>query len=286
MKILHIANDFSLTKVHSNLYRTLDQMSVKQVVFNPVREETPVGANHIDFLVADSQIVYSKKLRKYHRLLFRRKIAFLYRDLKSKVDLGSIRLMHATTLFSDGALALKIKKTYGIPYIVAVRATDIDVFLKYRPDLAPLVRKILREASRIIFISKSLHHNFLNHKHIQAYSDELKEKCIVVYNGIDDFWLDNTRPRQQLRPSKILFVGRMIGRKHLENLALAVIALNERGVACSIDYVGSGGAEKDKIEALSLKHPESIRLLGAIHDKSRLQEVYRDNHIFAMPSKG
>lgn len=37
MKILHIASDFSNTKVHSNLFRELDKLGVNQVVFNPIR---------------------------------------------------------------------------------------------------------------------------------------------------------------------------------------------------------------------------------------------------------
>ena len=37
MKILHIASDFSNTKVHSNLVKELDGLGVEQVVFNPIR---------------------------------------------------------------------------------------------------------------------------------------------------------------------------------------------------------------------------------------------------------
>ena len=40
MKILHICNDFSFTKVHRNLYEQLDSLGLEQIVFNPVKNNT------------------------------------------------------------------------------------------------------------------------------------------------------------------------------------------------------------------------------------------------------
>tara|TARA_R110002167_G_scaffold129337_18_gene312236 strand:+ start:2621 stop:3745 length:1125 start_codon:yes stop_codon:yes gene_type:complete len=286
MKILHISNDFSLTKVHSNLYRALDNRSIEQIVYNPVREATPVGNNNIEFKVDQSEIVYSKKLHNLHRFLFRSKINYLYRDLNTKVDLSSIDVIHATTLFSDGALALKIKNKYNTPFIVAVRATDIDVFLKFRRDLIFKAIRILKEASTIIFISDSLKINFLNHPLIRRHKSELAQKCTIVYNGIDNYWLDNQAPKKTTSPSKILFVGRLISRKNIVNLAMAILDLNNKGIACEANFVGEGGMDEPNIKALAQKHIGIINYLGAIKEKEVLKSVYRNNHIFAMPSKG
>ena len=41
---------------------------------------------------------------------FRKKIDFLFKDLEGKTALTKYDIVHATTLFSDGAIALKIKK--------------------------------------------------------------------------------------------------------------------------------------------------------------------------------
>ena len=38
-------------------------------------------------------------------------------------------LIHAHSLFSNGYIAMRIKQDYGIPYIVAVRNTDVNTFL-------------------------------------------------------------------------------------------------------------------------------------------------------------
>ena len=59
MKILHIASDFSNTKVHSNLVRELDNLGVSQVVFNPIRtiRKDTVGKN--EFPAQHTQFVYA-----------------------------------------------------------------------------------------------------------------------------------------------------------------------------------------------------------------------------------
>jgi len=67
-----------------------------------------------------------------------------------------IDIQYATTLFSDGALAYKIYNNFKIPYIVALRSTDINLFLKVRPDLYVLDKNILLNAQKNIFISPLL----------------------------------------------------------------------------------------------------------------------------------
>jgi len=286
MKVLHISNDFSLTKVHSNLYKALDDKSVSQIVFNPVRFDTPVGNNTIDFQSNQSSILYSKELKSHHRFLFRSKIDFLYKDLIANIDIKSIDVSHATTLFSDGALAHRIKKKHGIPYIVAVRATDIHVFLKYRPDLVFKAIKILNEAEKIIFIGDSLKKRFLEHKLIRKHANQIELNSAIIYNGIDDFWLDNISPKKEYEPFKILYVGRFISRKNIPKLIESIIALNSKGHNFELNLVGSGGADEALLRDFAKKNDGVINLLGQIKDKSSLRQIYEDNHVFAMPSQG
>ncbi len=286
MTILHITNDFSLTKVHSNLCKALDTLSIEQIIYNPVRENTPVGNNNIDFKKEESKILYSKELRKYHRILFRNKIGFLFKDLESKVTLNKISVIHASTLFSDGAVALKINKKHGTPFLVAVRSTDIDLFLKYRPDLIFIALQIVKRASKIIFISKALKRAFLEHYLIKPYAHKLEHKCVIVYNGIDKYWLDNQEAKKAISPTKILYVGRFIHRKNLINLASAVVAMNAKGLPCELNLAGSGGAAEAALKELSIVNKGLINLLGYFSDNVQLKEIYKNNHIFAMPSDG
>jgi glycosyltransferase involved in cell wall biosynthesis len=284
MKVLHVSNDFSLTKVHSNLYKALDRKNIDQIVFNPVRHNTPVGNNNIDFKSSHSKIIYSKKLKKYHRVFFRRKINFLFADLESKFDLKSIDIVHATTLYSDGAVALKIFKKYKTPYIVAVRGTDVSLFLKYRPDLIFLLREILSNAHHTIFLGMALKKQFFNNSYVKSLGPNILNKLRVICNGIDDFWLTSPSPIKRLKPYKILYIGRFDGNKNTANLIDAILRIKKEYPGLELNLVGKGGGDEERVMQLSFIHKDFIKYHGAIHDKVELQKVYLSNHIFAMPS--
>src|SRR5690606_39494731 len=114
-----------------------------------------------------------------------------YRSLKNTIDLGAFDLIHATTLFSNGALELKAYEDFNIPYVVTVRATDVSMFLKYRPDLILTLIRILKHASKVVFISDSLKWTFSQHYLIRMFRLQANKKYTVIYNGLDDYWLGN-----------------------------------------------------------------------------------------------
>ena len=150
-KILHICNDFCGSKVHANLYEALSHMDVSQTVFTYVRDSRLIGKNMFSSFNVD--FIYSDILKLYHRIIYQLKIRDIYREITSKVDINNYDCIHAVTLFSDGGVAYKINKFYKKPYVVTVRATDLEFFLKYAPHTWIMGKKILLNASRIIFIS-------------------------------------------------------------------------------------------------------------------------------------
>ncbi|QXP55245.1 glycosyltransferase family 4 protein [Cellulophaga sp. HaHa_2_95] len=287
MKCLHICNDFSLTKVHSNLYKNLDKLNIEQIIYNPIRKATPVGNNSINFINTKSKIIYSNELKNYHRVLYRKKINFLKKDILQKDNLDAVNIIHATTLFSDGGLAYELHKELNIPFVVAIRATDITAFLKYRKDLISYGLKILKSASRLIFISDSLKSNFLNHPSICKIKTSLEHKCVIQYNGIDDYWLDNIFTKKIDLPNRIVYVGRLIPRKNVLKLANAIIEINnDKKLNLSLDIIGSGGSDEQKLIEISNRNPRVVNMIGQVSDRNKLLEHYRENHIFAMPSLG
>ncbi|WP_081819442.1 glycosyltransferase family 4 protein [Maribacter sp. Hel_I_7] len=284
MNILHICNDYFGSKVHRNLFQSLDQSNINQTIYCPVKNSTLVRSNLIQYKF--SKIIISKPMRKNHRILFRKKINFLYQDLINNIELSNINISHATNLFSDGAIAYKLFKEKGIPYIIAVRSTDIEVFLNYRPDLINIALKILNNSSKIIFISAALKDNFLKHYLIRKKTDLFSNKCIIQCNGIEDFWLDNKIPQKNIIPTEILYVGSLLKRKNVLAVANAVIALNKLNITCRFNIVGKNGDQEKQIIELSLKMPEYINYIGPIYNKQKLKTIHNNNHIFAMPSKG
>src|SRR5699024_7799915 len=74
--------------------------------------------------------IVSVNHRKYDRLFFHLKHYKIYRDIIKSNNLNNFSISHAHSLFSNGYIAMKLKKNFNIPYIVAVRNTDINYFFK------------------------------------------------------------------------------------------------------------------------------------------------------------
>lgn len=287
LKVLHISNGFlGLTQVHKKLYSKLDELGVGQIIFAPVRNgKSPRSEREISFSMPESQILFSRFLKKYHRYMFRSKIRFLFNDLKRQYDLKSLSAVHATTLYSDGAIALRIFKEYKKEYIVTVRNTDINIFLKYRPDLIFLAREILDNAGQIIFTNEAFKEKLFRHPVLRKNRAKYLEKAIMVNNGIDDFWLENIRPHERIdvNPAKIIYVGRLSHNKNLPRLIEAVLSLKRSGKNVRLEIVGDG-ASRMQVETLASANPDTIVYRGPIYDLHELKEIYRSAHLFAMPS--
>ncbi|ALM06781.1 hypothetical protein SB49_02400 [Sediminicola sp. YIK13] len=283
LNCLHICNDFLGSKVHRNLYRSLEGLKIQQTVYYPIRL---LGSNEYIYSLPDSsiKIIGSKPIKKYHKYLFRDKISHLYKDLKLKTELANFDLICATTLFVDGALALKIYKEFNIPYIIAVRGTDLNGYLKYRLDLFSLAKEILYSAKKIIFISDSLEINFKKHYYIKNLKKHIWSKCEVIYNGLDSIWIENLKKKKSINPSKILYIGRFDKNKNVLKLVYSVIELQKKLPDLQITLVGKKGEEENEIKTLSYKYPHIVNFIGPIYDKTELKEIFWTNHIFAMPS--
>lgn len=286
MHVLHIANDYPGSKVYSRLVAALDACGLQQTVFTVVRSATAVGRNRGEFLNRGSVIHYSDNFRWYHRLLFREKARSNYAALCSRVDVRTVDFVHAHTLFSDGILALKLKKQFGIPYIVTVRNTDLNLYMRYMPHTWIAGRQILQEADQVIFISKA--HMRRAPKWVAAPKDVLERKAVNIPNGIDDYWLERIDSSRHIAPIgspwRLIYVGNFTLNKNVPRLMLAVLHLNKRGIPITLDIVGAQGRDATRIIKIAQAHPEIFKLHGEIRDKDRLRALFREMHIFALVS--
>lgn len=281
MKILHLCNDFCGSKVHAHLYKSLDDLGDRQVVFTYFRDAGLDGRN--SFESGNTEFIYCNVLRLYHRLLYHLKIRDVYRELQRRVDLSACDCVHAVTLFSDGALAYRVKNDYGKPYVVSVRNTDVNAFLEYAPHTWYLGRKVLLNASKIVFISVALKQKFCAHVAIKGILSQIEDKFVVQPNGIDDYWIDHVQ-REQKGGHDILYVGRFDSNKNVMRLAKAVLALRKQYPDVRLNLVGGKGNQEKVIRAFVEKYPQIMRWHGEVYDKDRLREIYRGNAVFAMPS--
>jgi glycosyltransferase involved in cell wall biosynthesis len=266
------------------LYKQIDSIGFEQIIFQPLRKINKIDISILRFNNSNSKIIYSRAMSSSLRLFFRKKINFLYSDLIKNIDPNNIDLQHATTLFSDGALAYRLFVLFDIPYIVTVRNTDVNLFLNLRPDLYLMAKKILKNASNIVFISKSLKTLFFKNFYFKKIENELSNKIKVIPNGIDDFWLKNVTKPKKKSGLCFLFIGKFDKNKNVLNLIKALNFLREKYDDVELNLVGGGGSDHKKILKIVTKN-SWITYHGKINNKEKLKNIYNQNNFFLMPSK-
>ena len=282
-KVLHICNDLFYSKVHSNLYRELDQQGVTQVVFSPVHKQTP--ENHT-FESENTTFIYAHILKPLHKLFFFHKIDRIVREIEKTVDLSKISCCHATTLFSDGMVAMILHQKYGIPYIVAVRNCDVNAFLRYMPHLWWVHRGVMGSAEKVIFIAPALHERLLKHPSLLGMKAEVEQKSEVVPNGINDFWFNNLHTERDINhPHNLMYAGIFNRNKNLPRLIHVLRSLRSQFPDLHFDVAGDGGDNEKQVLLLMKENAEWITYHGKITDLEEMRKLYRANSVFVMPSK-
>lgn len=282
MKVLHICNDFCGSKVHSNLFMQLDKIGTEQIIYAYFRGNDKTGKNK--FEAKNTDFVYSGILKPQHRVLYHLKIRRVYHDLLEHIRPSEISLCNATTLFSDGAIAYKLYKDYGIPYTVTVRKTDISEFLTLAPHTWSMGIKILENAKKIIFISKAPMDNFCKHFLIKRIQHKIENRFILQPNGVDNYWLEHITRNVHANNHHILYVGQFDFNKNVVRLIEAVTSLRSFYSDVCLHLVGGGGEREKTILGLINKHPDYLKYHGKVFDKDKLRNIYSTCSIFAMPS--
>ncbi len=222
------------------------------------------------------RFMYFNKIRKYSD------------DLEMKTEIKKYEIIHAHSLFTDGGVAYIINKRYGIPYIVSVRITDINIFMKYFLHLKLFMEMILSNASQVVFLNpslqKSLYKKIINSKYKR--SIELKSK--VLPNGINNFWLENAYYayyKSRNNPIHLIQVGKLTKAKNTKTTIYALRELKKRKIDATLDVVGTG-PELKRLEKLVYKLglKKSVKFHGFINNKENLLRLYREADIFVLPS--
>ncbi|MEE4001066.1 glycosyltransferase family 4 protein [Tenacibaculum sp. FZY0031] len=285
--ILHVINSYSSTKLYKNLVEQVDLLGVPQVVYNPLRGKNK-PKNKPEFKIKKSKIIYSKILNKYtDRVFYRFKINKIVKDIEKKVDFSTVKLIHAHTWYSDGGVAYKLAMKYKIPYIIAVRNTDINLFQKYFIHERSFGREILLNSSKIILISASYKKKVLGETNLNKITSIIESKTLIIPNGIDDYWLKNIYPKKKELdyPIKIIYIGKFNNGKNVINLQKAILHLRDKGIMCSLHLVGGGGSIEKEVLKMVHKEKDAFFYHGEIFDREKLSKLMRSCDIFAMPSK-
>lgn len=283
MKVIHICSYFYTSKIYKKLCEELSKHNIDQYIYVPLRND--FNKKETSY-VKGCKLVKEKAFSYIDRFFYFRKIKKIQKAFYSRfskiVDKSDI--LHAHSLFINGAVAFRINKKQGNKYIVAVRSTDVKVFFKYMFFLRGFGVDILLNASKIIFISP-VYQNIVLKKYIpKEYRQRISNKSVVIPNGIDEFWHKNRchYKKQFSEPFNVLFVGELIRRKNAMKLINAVMLLRKCGFNINLTIIGSGPFAN--LIKFKVRECDFIELIPWVSCKERLLDLYRESDVFAMPS--
>lgn len=279
MKILHINSYFNGSLFYKNLYDKQMEDGLDIDVFVPVA--APFKGNKG---IYGNYTTLSTNHSKYDRLFFHLKHYKIYKDIIRKYNVKEYSLTHAHSLFSNGYIAMKLKRDYQLPYIVAIRNTDVNLFFEKMPYLRVLGVNILNQANTIIFLSKS-YRDLVIEKYVpRDLKQDFYKKSVVIPNGIDDFWFRNIGEGKKLNKVdtlNLLYIGAVNKNKNLTTTVKAIKILKKKGY--NIEFTVVGSIQDKKIYEEHLKNNSWIKYITSI-TKEELINIYRKNDIFVMPS--
>lgn len=278
MKLLHINSYYGGGMFYKNLYDKQIDDGLNIDVYVP----TSITTNLSNLELGDYTTV-SKNHGKYDRILFHIKHRKIYKDIIKKYEINNYSIIHAHSLFSNGYIALNLKRDFGVPYIVAVRNADINLFFKKMIHLRKLGVQILKEAESVIFLSEP-YKNFVVEKYVpNKLKKEIFDKSEVIPNGIDEYWLKNKGiPKVYTKRENLnlVYVGAINKNKNLTTTVKAIEMLQQKGYNVKFTVVGKIADKSIYQEIIKSPYVSYIEP----KTKEKLIEIYRSNSIFIMPS--
>lgn len=283
INLVHINSYFLTNKLHEELVLSLRDMnsSIHQTVYIPINKRDKINRDYFE----SKNILYviSKAFSNLERYFWPLKMISIYKDFNKKIKNNKITITHAHSLISNGIISFSLFKKKGIPYIVTVRNTDINIFMKKSIFFRKIGFKILDSATSIMVLSPAYKNIQLRECLTEFEFEQIKNKIKVIPNGVNDYWIKNRYLNESLDSNclKILFVGKLRENKNCGALIKACKLLKEQGVDFQLTIVGEGYLkEKLQEEAKGLK----ARFLGFISDKEQLLKVYRESNLLVVPS--
>ncbi len=290
MNVLYLTEDYIGSRVHHNLCRSIvdadSQIDMTVFAFNrpnyPLRDlrSTYDGCNYrlVESTFEGNLLMY--------RTLFPYKIRCKYRQLTQNVDIEHTDLVVASTLFSDGAVAYKLWRERGIPYVVVVRGTDVNLYLRRMPHLYRIGRQIVKNAQKVIFVSPVQRRQFEKSLAFCRLANKIQSKLVTITNGIDQIWIDNQCIDNEFRtPDSVLYIGVFDKNKNVATLIDACKMVRKQNPRLTLNLVGGGGPCEQQIMKQIEQNPDWIKFHGAVYDKQKLIQICRQNAVFAMISK-
>lgn len=282
MKVLHINCNYLDSMLHQTMVNELRRAGVDNDVFVPVYNLD----SHI-VKQPENYVKVSACFKKRDRFLFHYKQHKIYTTVKSLFDISHYDCLHAYTTFTDGFVTRRLAMEFGVPYVVAVRNTDVNTFFKYMVHLRNAGINVLKDAKAVFFLSVTYREHVLNTYVPEKLREEIRKKSYIVPNGIDNFWhqkkclnrsYESIERRFQNKHIKVLYVGDIDKNKNITEICSAVSILERKGWKVEFDVVGRV-VDNDVFAQINNSVTYHNRM-----PKENLIEYFRNADIFIMTS--
>lgn len=179
-----------------------------------------------------------------------------------------------------GAIALLLRRLFGLRYVLRVCGPDIPGFERRYGALhfflAPLIRRVWHAADRLV--AKSAREIELIH------AVDPNVRCWSIPNGVD---IGRFKPSPIARnegPLRLLCVGRLIERKGQHHLIDAAKQLLDEGFDFTLDLIGTGDAQTaNEAQVARLGLGDRVRFHGYV-PREKIAESYGAADVFVLPS--
>lgn len=276
MKVLHICSTYIDRPFYKTMFDSLSNQGVDNVVYVP---------RWSDKKTDDNVFVISRKFNKFEKLLYWGEQRYIYNDIVSRISVDNIDCVHVHRILYGGYAALRLKKKYGIPYIVAIRNSDIYGFMRNMQLYRKHCLDIMLNSSKVIFLSQSYKELVLNKYVPKKYKDVISEKCVVITNGIDPTFIKGKRELSEIKPRegksiRLICIAEIDKNKNSKTIIEACHILIQKGYDISLTLFGR---VVDKNVFKKVNKCSFVQYLG-VKPKKELIAEFRKSDVFVMPS--
>lgn len=281
MRILHINCNYLGSTLHQLMVEELEKYGIENEIFVPTYDR------HVAVITPNDNVYVSECFNKQDRVVFDYKQRKILKAIEEHYDITKFDLIHAYTLFTDGNVARILSEKYGIPFVVAIRNTDVNDFFKKMLHLRRRGVHTMLMARRVFFLSKAYQKTVISQYVKKKNYNELIKKFEIIPNGIDDFWFENLYVDRDINGAKtkfakkclkLVYAGVIDRNKNIITTCHAIELLKKEGWQVEFTVVG-----KIKDQSVYDTIQDKVTYLTA-RPKEQLIELYRQADIFVMPS--
>lgn len=277
MNILQICPAYYGRALFRNLFSFIEKTGVNNYIYVSTWNKKTVNSNNNVFVI-------EKKFSKLSKLLYWHEMKFVLKDVKKRINLSQIDVVHAHRLLKGGYVALRLKQEYGIPYIVAIRNSDLNCFGKNIFIYKNHCWSIISNAEKVVFISEVYKETVCKLYSKKPDAQVVFERFLTIPNGIDDSFLtmkpENYHHNISDKQLSIISVANIDKNKNALTTLKACDILIERGY--NVTYLFAGSIINKRIFDI-IKKKSYSNYLGEL-TKEQIKESLIKADIFVMPS--